>query len=217
MPEWVKLWLRREFLYMLLLTLLMIVLALAAQRINPGIAVLVLAAGVAMSVWLWKQELSVKVLYRHNVLNVVCALALAVLIPALLKIDLSGYLSILSAVIVADMLSFLRIGRRTPNAKLMGNRQSLARLSICLPLPGRPGLTPIIGVGDLMFYALLTLAALQFPQALHPWIALPLVVLGQLLDIVLIVAAERRKGYKGFPATLMPGVLFIILIAANLP
>ncbi|WP_151736075.1 hypothetical protein [Paenibacillus tengchongensis] len=212
-----KEWQRREFHYMILLTLLVILLAAIVRPIRTEAALLVLAAGIGVSVRLWKQALSVKVLYLHNIINVFCPVALALVIFGFLQPSLSGCVSILGGIVAADVFSFMRIGRRTPNAVLMNNRQSLARLSICLPVPGRAGLTPIIGAGDLMYYAFLTLTVLEFPDELNPWTGLPLIVLGQLLNIILIVIVERKERYRGFPATLMPGALVIILIMLNLP
>lgn len=159
---------------------------------------------------LWMRPLSRKLLYVLNVLNMLGAGSLAYLLMMLLGDSVESFVTMITIIVVMDVFSFTKKGKVTPNARLMNHNNALARLCICLPVPQKPGLQPIIGVGDLYFYSAIIIFSLRsFGISGLGWIIL-LVLAGQLANILLISVIRNKAWYKGFPATLFPGVFCLI-------
>ncbi|HEX3078363.1 MAG TPA: hypothetical protein VHQ24_16015 [Lachnospiraceae bacterium] len=117
------------------------------------------------------------------------------------------------AVAAMDVFSFTKAGKQSLNRKLIGNTNSLARLSICLPVPRKPGLQPIIGVGDILYYTIITMFCIYSKNVTAGLYAAIIVLIGQLVNTVStsILIRVQKEHYKGFPATLFPG-LFIFIV-----
>lgn len=201
-----------ELTYIFLLTGLIVLLAAAVVECSQWIAASGFAAAFLLNVWVWKQPVSRKVIYLHNGLNIICALLLASLLFANVFVTESMVIGAALGVVVMDVFSFTKRGRFTLNARLMGQTHKVVRLSVCLPVPGKRGLIPIIGVGDLVYFSMLTMFALRWVHPASLLFAVLPILSGQLLNIAIIVALKNRTGFKGFPATLMPGLLFIALL-----
>lgn len=150
-----------EMVYILLITVFIIGLAGLAAELSRIFALTGFMVVLAATIPIWKMELSRKVVYLHNLLNVLCALLLARLLEAYTLDTLNTLISAVIGVVAMDVFSFTQRGRFTLNAKLISSTSTLARLSICLPVPGKRGLIPIIGVGDLVFYSVLMMVALK--------------------------------------------------------
>ncbi|OMF27776.1 hypothetical protein [Paenibacillus sp. FSL H8-0259] len=201
-----------ELTYIFLLTGLIILLAAAVRGCSEQMAVAGFAAALALNCWVWKQTVSRTVVYLHNGLNIICAVLLAYLLSAYVFVSDSTVIGAAFGVVVMDVFSFTKRGGFTLNARLMERKNTAVRLSVCLPVPGKRGLIPVIGTGDLVFYSLLTIVPLQSVNRAGPLIAVLPILAGQLLNLAIIAALKNRAGFKGFPATLMPGLLFIAVV-----
>jgi hypothetical protein len=201
-----------ELTYIFLLTGLIVLLAAVVVECSQWIAASGFAAAFLLDVWVWKQPVSRKVIYLHNGLNIICALLLANMLSSYVFVTESMVIGAALGVVVMDVFSFTKRGRFTLNARLMEHTNTAVRLSVCLPVPGKRGLIPVIGTGDLVFYSLLTIVPLQSVNRAGPLFAVLPVLAGQLLNLAIIAALKNRAGFKGFPATLMPGLLFIAVL-----
>lgn len=162
---------------------------------------------------LWQRQLSIKNLYLYDVLNLLAPNLLAYLLLLYLIKTEDIFIGVILGVAVMDVFSFTKRGKNTLNAKLSTNIDTMARLSICLPIPGKLGLQQIIGVGDLLYYSVITMYYLHnFGISVGLKITL-LIIIGQIVNIVSILLLRKIKTeqYKGFPATLFPGVFIIIV------
>ncbi|WP_438493602.1 hypothetical protein [Paenibacillus sp. IHBB 3054] len=206
-----------ELTYIFFLTALLTTLAGIVRELPHAIAIAGFTAAFAANIWIWKKSISRTVIYLHNGLNIVCALFLAYMLSAYVFVSESAIIGAALGVVVMDVFSFTKRGRFTLNAKLMGQNNTAVRLSICLPVSGKRGLIPVIGVGDLVFYSMLTMVALKSDSEFGLLFAVLPILAGQLLNIAIILAVKDKKGFKGFPATLMPGLLFIVFYITGIP
>lgn len=164
----------------------------------------------------WKRPLSKKLLYFNNLLLLCAPLCITYLIVFYFTQSTDSFIGMIAGVAIMDVFSFTRFGRSTINAKLTNNTNSLARLSICLPVPKKPGLQPIIGVGDLTYYSLITMFSLRSGGITSGLIAVLIIFIGQIVNIIFIAIMKKRQWKKGFPATLFPGLFTIIAISLNI-
>ena len=206
-----------ELSYILILTALMMALAAWVRWLPVQLVFAVLAAALAANIGIWKRRISRTVIYLHNGLNMISAPALAYLLSSSIFAVESTVICAVVGIVAMDLISFTKKGRFTLNAKLMAQYTTAARLSICLPVPGKRGLTPVIGAGDLVFYAVLTMVSLRSAGEAGPLFAELIILGGQLLNIAVILAVKDRTGFKGFPATLMPGLLFVVFLVPGIP
>jgi hypothetical protein len=151
--------------------------------------------------------MSKKVLYQLNVLNLFGAAMLGSVLSFIVSKD--TMIGIIYGAVIMDVLSFTRYGKNTLNAKLSERTYTLTRLSICLPVLKKQGLHPIIGVGDLVFYSLLMAFAIKATLGSGWLVAILLILAGQMVNILFISMFIHKTWYRGFPATLFPGILFI--------
>lgn len=173
------------------------------------ISILIVMAGIC---FVWSRKLSKKNLYVNNVLILLVANMLAYFFTDYLIISKDRLFGFVIGVAVVDVFSFTKRGKHTLNAKLAGNVSTLARLSICLPIPGKPGLQQIIGVGDLVYYSTITMFFLKAPEASNGLIVAILILVGQFVNIIstMVLKKLQKEQYRGFPATLFPGVIVFI-------
>jgi hypothetical protein len=164
---------------------------------------------------LWTKKLSKKTLYFLDILNLLETNLIGYLIIFFVSTSADTMIGILCGVIIADVFSFTKSGKNTPNAKVIGNVNTLARLSICLPVPKKQGLSPIIGVGDLIYYSMIITHSIKYQGISVGYISFLLILAGQLVNILFISIIIRKNWYKGFPATLFPGVFFIAAALIN--
>jgi len=201
-----------EYGYMLIMTAISCILAfLLNKMILPTIFIL-LIVNLAGIVVLWIKPLSRKLLYLLNVLNCLASVSFAYLLVTVFIKSVDNFFSVVIIIVVMDVFSFTKAGKNTPNARLINKNNTLARLSICLPVPGKLGLQPIIGVGDLYFYSAISVFSLHIFSANFFCYILLLVLVGQLINILLISLIKNKTWYKGFPATLFPGIFYLIIM-----
>jgi len=187
-------------------------LAFLLNKIIFPVILILFIVNLAGVVVLWTRPLSRNLLYLLNVLNCLASVSFACLLVTVFIKSVDSFLTMMIIIVVMDVFSFTKKGKKTPNARLINQSNTLARLSICLPVPGKPGLQPIIGVGDLYFYSVISVFLLHFFGANNFGYMLLMVLAGQLLNILFIAIIKNKTWYKGFPATLFPGILSLIIM-----
>lgn len=195
--------------YMLIVTIVICVIAALTDMLRMPIIIILFLISITAIIVLWNRPLNKKSLYLLNIFNLLGASLLANLIVRLLVGSIEEIIIMIITIIAADVFSFTRKGKKTLNARLIRNHNTLARLSICLPIPNKPGLQAIIGVGDLYFYSTMILFSLHnFGSSGLPE-AFLFVLVGQAFNILLIIVFINKDWYKGFPATLFPGLCYL--------
>lgn len=198
-----------EYCYIFGMTAADCILAFLLAELSLSVVLIAFITELIGIAILWTKPLSKKMLYVLDVLNCLGAVSLAYLLVGTLIRETETFVAVIIVIVVMDVFSFTRAGRKTPNAILISKSSTVARLSICLPVPGKPGMQPIIGVGDLYFYGLITIFAMQqLGTGVFGKVFL-LILSGQLINILLITNMKKKAWYKGFPATLFPGILCI--------
>ena len=201
-----------EYIYILGMSAIGCMLAFLLNKINLPVILILFIVDLAGIVVLWTRPLSRNLLYLLNVLNCLASVSFACLLVTVFIKSVDSFLTMMIIIVVMDVFSFTKKGEKTPNARLINQSNTLARLSICLPVPGKPGLQPIIGVGDLYFYSVISVFLLRFFGANYFGYMLLLVLTGQLLNVLFIAIIKNKTWYKGFPATLFPGILSLIIM-----
>lgn len=195
------------YLYILVITLVTCILSFLSSRLQVKTALAAFLIVLIFIIPLWKKQLSKKTLYLLDILNLSAALLIGRLITYYDSAD--TIIGIICGVSVIDVISFTKAGKNTLNAKLVGKTNTLARLSICLPIPKKEGLYPIIGIGDLVYYSVIIMYSVK-SDVLNSMTVFFLVITGQLTNTFFISVLKRKHWHKGFPATLFPGVFFMI-------
>ncbi len=200
------------YLFLLVITFITTALCFIFYKM-PVLPILVSLIIIIVGIYfVWLKKLSKRNLYFNNILNLLAANIIAYfLVHYLIKYQ-STIIGMILSIAFMDVLSFTKRGKNTLNAKLIGNINTMTRLSICLPIPGNPGLQQIIGVGDLLYYSIITMFYLKSGGRSAGLHAAMLILIGQLVNIIAIQVLKRvqKEHYKGFPATLFPGVYIII-------
>lgn len=201
-----------EYGYMLGMTALSCILAFLINKMSLSVIFILFLVNLAGVIVLWLKPLSKKLLYLLNVLNCLASVSFAYLLVTAFIKSVESFFTVVIIIVVMDVFSFTKAGKKTPNAKLINKSNTLAHLSICLPVPGKPGLQPIIGIGDLYFYGIISVFSLHhFGISVFGNILL-LIFAGQLINILLISIIKDKIWYKGFPATLFPGIFYLIIL-----
>lgn len=201
-----------EYSYILGITIIICILAAFINKATLPITAIIFLVALAVIILLWMKPLSKNVLYMLNVLNSLASVSLASLLITLLINNVDSMIAVISATVVSDVFSFTKKGKSTANARLANNNNTLARLSICLPVPGKQGLLPLIGVGDLYFYSIILFFSLHIFGAYIVGKVFLLIIAGQLANIILIAMIKDKTWYRGFPATLCPGIFYLAFL-----
>jgi hypothetical protein len=164
----------------------------------------------------WKKALSKKLLYFNNLLLLLFPACLAYFAVSYVIHSTDIIIGLVAGVAVMDVYSFTKRGKNTLNAKACGNMNTLARLSVCLPVPKKPGLQPIIGVGDLTYYSLIMMYFVKSDGMKAGAITFLIILLGQLINILSIIYVKKKQLFNGFPATLFPGLFIFIAVVLNI-
>jgi len=205
-----------EYLYIISLTIIIGFLTFLFFQFHFQLVIILFAITIIGVLFVWKRPLSKKLLSINNILLLCAPLCITYIITSTFIQSTESFLGVIIGVAAADVFSFTRSGRNTLNAKVISNTNSLARLSICLPVPKKPGLQPILGVGDLTYYSLIAMFSLKTGGTKAGLIAVLILFAGQILNIVFIAIMKKRQWTKGFPATLFPGMFMIIALLMNL-
>ncbi len=121
-----------EYGYMWSVTIVACALSYLCKYLKAEILLPSLSILLVWVILLWKKPISKKVLYQLNVLNLFGAVMLGSILSFIVSKDIM--IGIIFGVVIMDVLSFTKYGKNTLNAKLSERTNSLARLSICLPV-----------------------------------------------------------------------------------
>lgn len=155
-----------------------------------------------------------KITGRHLILNswicLACIMACGVAAGRLIYIEI--ILPMIIYVCVLDVISFTRFGKKTTNAKLMNNNKWLPRLLVF----GRSFKTgqpvPTKGFGDYLWYSITFAAIYTTYGKTIGLVAILAIIIGVLINLMIINRIYKYIWYRGFPATVGPLGLCIILI-----
>lgn len=64
----------------------------------------------------------------------------------------------------------------------------------------------------MFFYALIVGAAIKIGDASSIWVALSAIIFGQIINVTCMLFFKDKPWYRGIPATLLPALIFIIII-----
>lgn len=199
-----------EYIYMLLITAIIGLLPFLYYKLPSVIMLIFVIFVVAGLIIVWKSKLSKKLLYFNNLLLFIFPACLAYFANCYIIHSMDTIIGVVVGVAVMDVVSFTKRGRNTLNAKASANMNTLARLSVCLPVPKKPGLQPIIGVGDLTYYSVIMIYFINSDGVQAGLIAFSVIFLGQLVNILAIMYVKKKQLFDGFPATLFPGLFIFI-------
>lgn len=112
-----------------------------------------------------------------------------------------------------DIISFMKLGKKTINAKVMNNKKLMSKLIVYGKSfkNGKP--VPTKGLGDIVFYAILIsgIYKLEYNNFFIIYGAC-LIFLGCVINWIIICFIYKKKGYKGFPATIIPFLCLLPLL-----
>lgn len=201
---------------MLSLTMVIGILPFLFIRLSFQFVLVLLVITLIGVLVVWKKPLSKKLLYINNILLLCAPLCISYVLSISFIHDMDTFIGMVAAVVIMDVFSFMKLGKNTLNAKLSGNINSLARLSICLPVPKKSGLQPIIGVGDLNYYSFIVIFSLKTGGPSTGLSAFFILLMGQIVNLICIAIMKKRQWKKGFPATLFPGIFIVIAMISHI-
>jgi hypothetical protein len=204
-----------EYFFMLAVTFINCIISFVCYRLSYEIIIPAFFTIIVCIIVLWTKQLSKKALYLLDILNILGAIVVGGLIASIASGSTDLMTGIFCGIVIMDVFSFTKAGGKTPNTKLAGHTNTLARLSICLPIPKKRGVQPIIGIGDLLYYSLIMMYSLKSNGMPAGWAAFLLILAGQLTNILFISIIRHKHWYRGFPATLFPGMFFVAAAFLN--
>ena len=115
-------------------------------------------------------------------------------------------------VCVIDVFSFTRFGKKTANAKLMNSNKWLPRLLVYGRSfkTGKPVVTK--GFGDYLWYSIAFTTIYTTYGKNIGFCAIIAIIFGVIINLIIISKIYKYTWYKGFPATIGPLGLCIILV-----
>lgn len=156
-----------------------------------------------------------KVVYQHVIVYswicLACATACGIMFGRFINIEI--LLLMMIYVCAIDVLSFTRYGKKTTNAKLMNSNKWLPRLLVYGRSfkTGKPVATK--GFGDYLNYSI-AFATIHTTYGKYIGLcAIIAIIFGVVINLVIINEIYKYTWYKGFPATIGPLGLCIILVA----
>ena len=184
-------------------------LILLFVRNNTVLAVAGILSVIAF-IFLLRRDCTNEQLALNSWLCVACVIICGITIGhfAQPEIILSGA----AGVCIIDVISFTRIGKKTANAKLMGNKKWLTKLVVYGRSFKNEKPVATKGFGDYFWYTT-TIASIFTAYGVMIGIgAILAILIGVLLNIFVISKIYKYTWYKGFPATIFPLGLCIIFI-----
>ncbi|MDF2588513.1 MAG: hypothetical protein K0S41_2354 [Anaerocolumna sp.] len=140
----------------------------------------------------------------------ICVMACGVVIGRFIYIEI--LLPMMIYVCTIDVFSFSRIGKKTANAKLINSNKWLPRLLVYGRSfkTGKPVATK--GFGDYLNYSI-AFASIHTTYGKSIGLcAIIAIIIGVIINLLIISRIYKYKWYKGFPATIGPLGLCVILV-----
>lgn len=129
------------------------------------------------------------------------------------SIPLSSLISCGFAISIVDIISFTKIGSKTANAKVMTNKNLMAKLIVYGKSFKNNNIVPTKGLGDFVFYAILLSGIYKLSNnTSYIFYGACLVFLGCVINWIIVCFIYNKKWYKGFPATFIPFILVLPLL-----
>lgn len=115
-----------------------------------------------------------------------------------------------------DVFSFTRLGKNTLNAKLINSNKWLPRLLVYGRSfkTGKP--VPTKGFGDYLWYSIAFSSIFTTHGKTIGLLAIIAIIVGVIINLFIVSRIYRYSWYKGFPATVGPLGLCVILIIIKL-
>ncbi len=203
-------------IYILTVNTLAALIVYPLLRINELWNISILLLSLLLFIFAWKKSISNFTLYIHSIANFLLAATLAILVSPLLS-NAVALISFLGTIAIIDLISFTRLGKHLPNRRIAEQTNLAKRLSVSLPLPGYNTLYQITGIGDLLVFALMSATGLRLTGINGFWFALVAIAIGQIFNIMAILALKNKPNYSGFPAAPIPITIFVILLLILIP
>jgi hypothetical protein len=195
--------------WVLYLALIFMVIQIPVSLYEPKIIKIVLSIiGVIYAIYYIRKPYDKSALFINGIILTIFVGQIGALLALLL-----GGISVIwmgLAVSVIDVFSFLKMGKNTLNAKTMRNIPLASKLILYAKSPQDGHLIPTKGLGDWLFYAMWIagLSPLGFKYVL---LGAAAIFIGCILNILAIKQLYKRPSYKGFPATILPWLMILIV------
>lgn len=106
---------------------------------------------------------------------------------------------------IVDIISFTKVGSKTANAKVMVNKNSMAKLIVYGKSFKNNNPIPTKGLGDFLFYTILLSGIYKLSSDSNFILyGTGLIFLGCTINWIIVCFIYNKKWYKGFPATFIP-------------
>lgn len=120
-------------------------------------------------------------------------------------ISLSSLITCSISVAIFDIISFTKIGSKTANAKVMSNKNLMAKLIVYGKSFKNNNPVPTKGLGDFLYYTILLSGIYKISSDSNFVLyGTGLIFLGCTINWIIVCFIYNKKWYKGFPATFIP-------------
>ncbi|PPK48612.1 hypothetical protein [Clostridium algidicarnis] len=120
-------------------------------------------------------------------------------------IPLSTLIVLSIGIPIVDIISFTKAGSKTANAKVMANKNSMAKLIVYGKSFKNNNPIPTKGLGDFLFYTILLSGIYKLSSDFNFILyGAGLIFLGCTINWIIVCFIYNKKWYKGFPATFIP-------------
>jgi hypothetical protein len=163
-------------------------------------------AGVTFLIIYIKRPYKINDLIVNSWLCLICVTFIGLLLGKIFTT--ASLLGFGATVSIIDIISFTKAGSKTPNAKIMANKNLMPKLIVYGKSFRQNGPVPTKGLGDFLFYMVL-LSALFKVTALpsHVLYGAGLILGGCVINWIIVSIIYSKSWYKGFPATFIPFIL----------
>lgn len=120
-------------------------------------------------------------------------------------VPLSSLIGVIIGIPIFDIISFMKIGSKTTNAKVMSNKNLMAKLIVYGKSFKNNKAVPTKGLGDFLFYTILLSGIYKVSNDSNVvFYGACLIFLGCAINWIIVCFIYNKKWYKGFPATFIP-------------
>ncbi|MBW9149126.1 hypothetical protein K2F40_09155 [Clostridium sp. CM028] len=120
-------------------------------------------------------------------------------------VPLSNLIGVGIGIPVFDIISFMKIGSKTTNAKVMSNKNLMSKLIVYGKSFKNNNPIPTKGLGDFLFYTILLSGIYKVSNDSNfVFYGACLIFLGCAINWIIVCFIYNKKWYKGFPATFIP-------------
>ncbi|SFB30276.1 hypothetical protein [Clostridium frigidicarnis] len=169
--------------------------------------------GLIYSILYIKKPYKKDALILNSWIELITVVSLGILIGQAIK--LSNIVGIIIGISVYDVVSFTKKGKKTLNAKVMNNKNLMAKFIVYgVSLKDRSPV-PTKGVGDFFFYTIIASGVYKFLDPVIAINSLIMIFIGCLINYLIVCHIYNEPGYKGLPATPIPFALVLGMIMVH--